>query len=396
VQIRALRQAAVLADTHLEDDRRAVRQLRRVLELDPLQLEAIEQLAGIYGRSGDREALDRHMEGAVERHREALIDRPFDSKLYWQLGRLFRWRRKLDAQYCSYVALSRLGPLGTSELEFLQRHRDRCSKGPMGALSPEQYESLVLAREARGPGRDLLHAIGAKLGKLVGAHPVSHGLNRSHRVSQTVCDLYVELAAGLGIRELEIEVWVSHAQPDAVVAEFFSGPALVVGERLADNLGHPASRFRLGRALCLLFEHHVVLQRWADVRVLLAALGEVAQHPLQVAVPDGKLVAERVEALGRVLTRKDRRHLAVLLPPLVDGADRSDSPGALSGLARALEHSACRAGLVLAGDPQVALDETEKLYGGPRSSHLADLLRYVVSGEYFAVRRALQLAPETG
>jgi len=394
-QIRALRQAATLADTHLDDERQAERLLQRVLALDPLQVEAIEYLAGIYGRSSDRSALARHMEAAVAQHRAALFRRPLESKLYWQLSRLFRWLRLFDAQYCSYVALSRLGPLGNIEQEFLQRHHAHSERLPTGQLTSAQYERLVLAPAGDSPLRDLLRAAGDRLARTVAAKPSQFGLSRGDRAPKAVRDLCVELAGLIGFPDMELEVWVSAGRPELVTAELFSGPALIMGEQFADNTGDPRARFHLGRALCLLHERRQVVERWGggNGRALAAALGKVVEPAidLPVAPGDRKLVSRQAQSLKRTLGRTDRRRLFDLLSPLLEREGELD----VDGFTAALDHTACRAGLVLACDPLVALRETEEISGGPQSSSMVDLLQYVVSTEYLTVRKKLGVAPVT-
>ena len=150
---------ARLAEDHLEDDVLAVQTLEEALVLDPLDIEVIEQLSAIFGRASNRNAVVQHLHAAVEHHRAALAGRPFDSKLYRQLGRIFQWQRQLDRLYCTCLAQSHIGTLDEVELRFFQEHHKRCKTLSTLPLSSSRYESLVLpappARRLQGhpPGR---------------------------------------------------------------------------------------------------------------------------------------------------------------------------------------------------------------------------------------------------
>jgi cellulose synthase operon protein C len=399
-RIELRKRIARLASDSLDDDERPLRALEEVLALDPLDIEAIERLAGIYGRSGNRSAVVQHLQASTEQHRAELARHPFDPRLYRQVGRIFQWQRQLDRLYCACLAQSALGSLDDVDQRFMVEHQRRCGPMPKGAVAKSRYDSAIVPEAARGPARDLLVAAGPVLQRLAAVDMESLGLDKSSKVKQgqplrTACD---ELAAVLG--GVTFDLYVSRTKPDLVAAEYLNGPALVLGSRLASgNVLTAAERFRIGRALFLLLENALVLRDRSvrEIRQLFLALGRAAtpicELPLRGTSDDSTALDDETKQVLKLLGRKDRKLLGSFLPgvaTLFEGLD-------LGEFARALSYGANRAGLLLAGDAKPALDEAMREMGGPAAlgPDLGDLLQYLVSEEYFSLRLELGLAPVT-
>jgi cellulose synthase operon protein C len=392
VQVR--KQVAQLSEDILEQDERAVRALEEVLVLDPLDIEAIERLAAIYGRASNRSAVNQHLQASIEHHRAELARRPFDPRLYKQMGRIFQWQRSFDRLYCACLAQLFLGPLDDAEQRFLWDHHRRCAIPPRGPLARARYELLVLPDGVRGPLRDLLVAVGLNLQRRAAVTPEALGLDRSSKLKpehplRALCD---EMAALLG--GVDYDLLVSRTKPDLVAAEILTRPSLIVGARVAGNIVTASERFRIGRALFLLAENALVLRDLSvrQIRHLFAALGRVAQPvcTLPLAVKEEALLEEECKLLARVLSRKDRKVLGNVLPPMVGFFETVD----LGEFARALSLGANRAGLMVAGDAKISLEEAGLSVGASEASpEMGDLLQYVVSEEYFTLRQELGLTP---
>jgi hypothetical protein len=245
----------------------------------------------------------------------------------------------------------------------------------------------------------LLAAAGPALQRLATTARTPVGTERRGRVKEGLplrqaCDELARLLGGV-----EFELFISRTKPDVVAAEHLGGPALVLGSRIAGNVLTAAERFCIGRALFLIRENALVLRDRSvrDLRRLFAALGRSASPPCELPIDapeDAEGSATLDELTGQMvkfLSRKDRKALGRFL---------SEQAGRFEGLdlgefARALSHGANRAGLVLAGDANAALEEALREAGGAASPapELADLLQYLVSKEYLALRVELGLAP---
>lgn len=385
---------ADLAVNALDDDDLAVRALEETLILDPLDIEAIERLAAIYGRASNRSAANQHLQAAVAHHRLELARRPFELRIFQQLGRIFQWQRQFDRLYCSCVVQARLGELEEVQQRFLWDHHQHCTPAPKGPLSRGRYETLLLPDAARGAVRDLLSAAGNGLQKRAAVTPGSLGLDKGCRVKKgdplrAICDEIAGLIGGV-----DFELWISRTQPDLIAAEMFAKPALLLGTRVAQNLITPAERFRIGKALFLISENALVLRDLSvrEIGQLFTALARAAQPscelPLTIKHPEQ--VEQEAKRVGKLLTRKDRKILGTLLPQIAEGFEAIN----LAEFARALGYGSNRLGLVAAGDPKVALEEMAQLAGDPPNGpEMGDLLQYMVSEEYFTLRMELAIAP---
>jgi tetratricopeptide (TPR) repeat protein len=396
-RVEVRKQMAHLAETALDNDELAVRALEEALVLDPLDIEAIERLAAVYGRASNRSAANQHLQAAVAHHRAELARRPFDLALYRQLGRIFQWQRLFDRLYCSAVVQFHLGELEEVQQRFLWTHHRRCSTVPKGPLSRSRYETLVLPEYAKGPVRDLLSSAGLGLQKRAAIDPSSLGVDKSSKVKSNdplrgVCDEVASLLGGV-----DFDLAVSRTQPDLITAEMLARPTLVLGERVARNMVTAVERFRIGRALFLITENALVLRDLSvrDINHLLAGLGKAAvptvELPLSVRQPEQ--VEKEHRTLTKLLARRDRKLLGQLLPNIAPQLETAN----LADFARSLGFGANRAGLVAAGDPKVALEEATQLTGSPDSGpEMADLLQYMLSEEYFTIRLELGIAPGSG
>jgi cellulose synthase operon protein C len=388
----ARRRVAQLATDQLDDEELAVQSLEEVLVIDPFDIESIGRLAAIYGRTGNRAAVEKHLRLAAERHRAELARRPFDERLYRQLARIFQWQHHYDRLYCAYVALGQLRVLTEVEQRFLREQHARCRPIPNGSLTRSLITSLVLPPGARTPIAEILAAASPALQRLAaverdGLASVSDPRVRSTLHLQSYCD---EIAALLG--GVEFDLLVSEKRHDLVRAEMLSRPTLVVGARIAQNFIGPAERFRIGRELFTIAENAIVLRGRTvkQVRVLLAAIGRVSipEYVLRIAVKEPEEIEEEVHRLGKLFTRKERRAIGAVLGRVAASLESID----LVEYTRAVGVAINRAGLVVAGDPIRCLAEAERLGGGrAQSVEMADLLQFVVSDAYSVLRDKLGL-----
>lgn len=391
----ALRKAvARLANDRLDETDRAIRALQEVLALDPLDLEATESLAGIYGRLGHRSAVNQHLQASVSHHRAELANRPFEASLYRQLGRIFRWQRLFDRLYCSYIALSQLDSLGETEHAFLLDHHQRCSVDAAAPLLPKRYERLVLPPEVSGPLRPFLRAAQPIMRRLVGQKPSDYGLSRGSKAGPKTT-AWASVAAVAEILGFEgYELWLGASDPELITGAYFTAPALVLGSAVTARIQAlaPSDRFRLGHALFLLSEGSLLLEERSvrELRALFGAFGLAAQPvvELPLSTEDREAAAQESTRLLRALGRKERRLLGELLQPLVGDFAAVD----VGAYARGLAHGAQRAGLLLAGNALAGLQQAAQL-GDSAGRGLADLLQYLVSEEYLTLRIELGLAP---
>ena len=188
---------------------------------------------------------------------------------------------------------------------------------------------------------------------------------------------------------------MSRSRPELIAAEMLARPVLILGEAVTQNLVTAAVRFRIGRALFLIAENALVLHDMSmrRIRVLLAALGEVASPPCPLAVAPGEVraVQDETARLVGLISEEERVKLGAVFPGLGGEVTSTD----LATFKRSLRLAANRAGIVAGGDPQTCLEQAAILTdeeGGQQE--MGDLLRFMVSKEYYKLRALLALRPE--
>ena len=389
-----------VAVEEMGDNSLALRSLDEALTLNPLDIEAIERVAAIHGSKGDRAAVSRHLGAAIDRHMEELTRDAFEVRLYRQLGRIFQWQREYDRFYCACVVRQYLEGLGKGVMEdaerrFLQSHHYRCAPIPTGPLAQNRYEKLILGPVADDPLRKVLVVARRGLQRRIANSPEALGLEPGSQLGPShalhvLCD---EIAALLG--RPEFELWVSRTRPDLIAAEMLGAPVMILGEAVTQNLVTAAVRFRIGRALFLIAENALVLHDMSmrRIRVMLAALGEVASLPCPLTMAPGEAPAVKQEAarLMELVSEEERVKLGAVLP----GLGGEVTPNQLAAFKREVRLAANRAGIVAGGDPQRCLEQAAILTeeeGG--QSEMGDLLRFMVSKKYYKLRALLALRPE--
>jgi len=396
-----LKEGARLLDEEVGDHDRAIALLEEALALSPVDIEAIEHLAAVYGSRGDKEAVDRHLAQAAARVRQGLRKDPLDGGTYRQLGRIYKWQRQFDAFFCSCVARSYLEEveqredlLEEAERSFLTLHQYRGAPTPLGKLQDHRVDGLLLPAGMNSPLRKLLQLGRGPLHRLIAMAPISLGLDVDSEVAEghPLHTLTREIAGQLG--GIDFELHITSSRDSLIAAEVLHRPALIISEDLARGLISAGERFRMGRALFLIREGALPLLDMTIKRTLsqLAALGRVAdpvcELPFQV---EEEALAREALRLNQVTEDEERQRLGEGLPPLARALEGVD----LEEYKDALMRGANRAGLAVAGDPLRALHEA-----GDSEEHpdgvgplTADLLAYLVDARFIALRRDLGLSP---
>ncbi|MCB9557635.1 MAG: tetratricopeptide repeat protein [Deltaproteobacteria bacterium] len=393
-RISARKQLADVASEQLEDDGRAAEALLEVLALDPLDIDATEKLAAIYGRSGNRSAAAQHLRAAVAHHRAALEQQPENAALYRQLARLFRWQRQYDRLYCACTVLAHAQAIDDIEAQFWREHHGRCGQLSGVVLERRRFERVLLPPEIDSPLRDLMRELAPLLAKASGATAERYGLrndgaslDRRHPFWRSLSDILAVFS------HPEIDVQLSETDPSLIVGEFLPGPTLIVGSRVIQGPLREIDRFRIGHALLSLVEHCSTLLAgdWRKTHLLLNTLGSLAQPPYagNLSLEEQQRISATQEEVSRRLSRRDRRGLSSVFERYSGGL----TPEMVHRFASATARAANRAGLICCGDPLTALEEVSARSGRSNSTPVTDLFTFIVSEEHFALRVELGLAP---
>jgi hypothetical protein len=193
-----------------------------------------------------------------------------------------------------------------------------------------------------------------------------------------------------------MELWMSRegtadTADESVTPIEGNAPTLFLGRGVL--AGNAAARFRVGRALSLLRDRAVAVERMTvvDVGTLFAAAAVVAGVFPTVPPASVTEIQERARVLGKAMSRKDRRALELEASRFgfepVDGVAFRES----------LLTTADRLGLLMAGDIGVAVHlagEFDPASQGPLTpaviadrTRVMTLIRFALSDDYLTSRR---------
>jgi len=382
------RRAAILHRDQLDDRAAAAVALRRAMEAAPTDVAAGDLLAALL-EDGARAGLSQQFEQSV---RVELGADPTDPAVLRKLRRAAVWRRDVVLERTVLALLSAIGEATPDETNTLGALPSPTSKRPSGAL-PDASLGRLRAEGDGGPVTQVLAMVGEALVESESLEPSKYGVGRGERVgakdTSAVRDELQLLARAFGLPPGDF--YVGGREPGLIVAIPREGdpPTWVVGS----GIGSPLSTSRrfvvgqLGMALRLgvapLLAHDVAT--WPRFVFGAAAASEA---PL-AAGSTIRGLDEVARALGKALPRRSRKAIPDLARAL-DG--RLDS---VDAVCRSLRRTLLRAGMLIAADPQPAL---EAVLGSAvsRASVQAnddarDLVLFWTSQDALAMRRELGL-----
>ena len=378
---------ATLCEERLDEPERAVKALAAALEEAPLDPQSVEKLSALYGRLGDRDSLQRHLSHSIQAFRAAALSQPFSTETVAALSRIYRWGKHYDGLLASFSVLAYLGAADTSIRNFLAEAMTRRPHPVDPVHLANVYEQKLLPPGARGASRDLLRLVApALLGvdarelvrrSLVAGEPV--------RPDTTLAMAIGDIARACGVPDLQI--WLAPADPRACIGYLTTPPSIVIGAEVAALPIAVKHRFRLARTMFLIRECQWGAAGLVGPTEMALALAAAIREGLD-ALPPGVTAAERepIEAearrLHKALPRREREQLRGVAKAFLDRAASYDARLHV----QAVHQAASRSALLVCGDAEAALGETAAEFG-PRGIEVVDLIRFILSEEYQALRK---------
>jgi tetratricopeptide (TPR) repeat protein len=385
--------AEVLRD-QLQDPTRAAEQLRAALAIDESCREARVALFALL-----REREESRAEAIREGRRLLRRDRASEEVL-GELVRLYDLAQEADHAHVFAAVLA--GIAGDEKLthdfphaaEVCARNRKKPSVAILGSLSAPDRAQLLAHPAGASLLRSLLMSIAGALPKVFVADLTDFGVSKSSRVRDTssLWDDVMRIADLVGTRAFHLYVAAhpsGRTSPQPLAAVVATSPAsIVLSPEASDLIDTPRVRFWLGGAI-----------EW--VRGGLAALCgrtaleiEILCEALAFGAGEGRgtLVAPRetLERTWRIVNKELPRAVRREVPALVTNWLAHRNECSFDAFRVALIAAADRVGLIVAGDPTVALQET--IHARNDDEAAADLVGYLASDEYFSLRRRLGIA----
>lgn len=382
------RRAAAVHRDKLDDRAGAAIALRRALEAVPTDVASGDLLAALLD-DGARAGLSKQFEESV---RLELAADPTDPVVLRKLGRAAVWRRDVPLERTVLALLAALGEATPAETNSLGALPSPSTKRPTGAL-PEASFARLRAEGDAGPVLQVLALVSEALIETDGLAPGKYGVGRGERVGpkdpSPIRDEVQVFARAFALPPGDF--YVGGRDPGLVgLIPRESDPASwVVGSGIGAPLS-PARRFRVGQlgmaqrlGVTALLAHEP--STWP--RMLFAA-AVASESPLAGGAGLAGL-EEAARTLGKGLSRRSRKAIPDLVRPL-DGRRES-----VEQVCRALRRTLLRAGLLLAAEPQPALEAVLGA-GVSRAAVRAndearDLVLFWTSTDALAMRRELGL-----
>ncbi|MCB9557534.1 MAG: protein kinase [Deltaproteobacteria bacterium] len=398
-QVRLWHELGRICEVELKDARGAIVAYEVAAKLDPASVERHETLAKLYASAGP----DAY-EKAILVNQRLLQNDPLRLDAYRELARIYRDKGETDRYWCVTAALNVVGAASQEEREFYEAHAGSDAPAPSQQLTTEIWKEMVAYSGQTADVLDVVFSAAAPVIVPLAARPKSAHEVRETRQLQPARDTrayaqdFTAVCRTLGVHcenlylrnEPNRRLGVAVARADSGVANI-----LMIDPWMLDESRTRSERvFAYARFLAMLRPEYMALLATGSENVLravvLAALKTV--EPSVRISGDTDEIEGLAEMFRRTLPPKSLEQISSRLNELRVAARN----GAVENWTRGAELAANRAALVLCGDLATAarLVADDRL-GEQRldsKARLAALLSYAVSESYFKVRERLGVA----
>ncbi|MBI2373654.1 MAG: tetratricopeptide repeat protein [Deltaproteobacteria bacterium] len=384
----------------LDDQKRAIEELGRALDVDPTNPDALTELARIHAKS------DATLPQALEIHRRLLAVDPFRVDSLHAMRQIFATRKEHDRAFVLSEVLVFLRAATQEEEVFFQEYKDRVPPVGSGELSREEHEQLVTHPDERGVVRYVLEMIAPEVGKVFTGNLGRFDVNardkqRSELAIRRRAD---EIAQALGAPPFDLYLTKKPGMDLGIFLECTDPPSLVVGENVPRRMREVESNFLLGRELERMKGAHYLTQSAsvAEIELMIFAALKLIRADYQTP-KEGPALDEMIRRLARALSRKARKNLDQL-------SNLNNVKVDLAKHFTAASMTANRAGLVVTNSIETCVraiakqNKIKAIFTNPGEAREAigqhpeirDILSYSVSDEYLRARARLGFAIELG
>ncbi|MCC6747696.1 MAG: tetratricopeptide repeat protein [Deltaproteobacteria bacterium] len=376
----------------------ALEQYRAVIAADGRNIEARLASARILAHEG-------RLPEAIAAHREVLALDPLNAESLRQLRTIWTRLGAHEQAHAAVTVLVCVGAATEPEERAYREHRARGVREPSGPVDDTLSEAKLVHPAESSAGRALLAVLGEVAHRLRPPPLEEWHIGRADRLPARSEDplkaLLREVGDRLGLAR-EVEVYVSPTRSRDMDLLLTDPPALVVGGGLMAALPSREVRFWMGVLLSYLRNRTWVaygLDGGAlDVLVKAACRSIDPTYPVDGA--EEADVAEWARVIQRSLSRRGRRALEEACQDLLVGRRPN-----MAEWARAMQYTAVRTGLRMVNDLEAALshlrrndprlpqgaDAERQVWALQRNPLALELVRYWMSDEYRALRRAAEV-----
>jgi len=389
--------------TRLKDGPAAVAAFEVAASLDPEGIDRRRALAELYRLSGGEsypKAVGEH-QAILSRAKSAAEMEP-DLRM---LVRLFVEMGTLDQAHGAAAALVLLGKADAEERALYEQYRPKGVVRAHARLTEEVWQKQIYHPEEDWALSQILATVSPAVATTRARLFKETGLKKKQRREvasdpSLSCKVFAYGGAVLGVQMPE--VYLAPEIPGEIdvvnvrVAPTTSSPTLtvlVLGKAVAEMRSDIELAFVAGRTLAALRPDHLL--RWPNFVPTLVELEVIVRAAIRMVNPEREVPAEQVAAVAQYTTFLERTltpQLAEQLTALVRRYLATTQSPDLGRWSRAACFSTIRAGLLLAGDLEVAARLGQAAYPAIEPEEIVrDLCSWSVSDGYFELRAQLGL-----
>ena len=379
----------------LRDTTSAIESFKMATRFKPDEAVERQILAELYEATGQTEA-------AVGEHALVLQKDPLRVDPYRSLYKLYVRMHEYDRAWCMCAALAFLHKTDDEEQRFFEDYRPKGMPQVKSRLDNEAWVRNVFHRDENlyiGKIFEMLTpaAIIAKTNQLRSQKqlPVLDKRFRQDPATSTVtfAKTFGWAAQVLGVAIPEL--YVRNDVPGALIAVAATPPASVAGQTVLTGFTPQELVFIVGKHLSGYRGEHYIKNLFPtlnELKVILFA-------GVKIVMPEFSVPGEMAQAVNATATELlkhvqpvQRESLKIVVQKWMEDGAKAD----LKRWMQATEITACRAGLLLCGDLEIAkkiIAAEQQLPGDlPPAEKMKELLVFSVSEQYFAVRKTLGIA----
>jgi tetratricopeptide (TPR) repeat protein len=359
--------------------------------------EAVERqiLAELY------EATDQ-IEAAIGEHSLVLQNEPLRVEPYRSLYKLYLRMHEYDRAWCMCAALAFLHKADEEEQRFFEDYRPRGMIQVKSRLDNEAWVRFLFHKDENlyiGKIFEMLTpaAIIAKTNQLKAQKqlPVLDRRFRQDPATSTVTFAKTFGWAGQVLGIATPELYVRNDVPGALLAVVSTPPASVAGQTVLTGFTPQELTFIVGKHLSNYRGEHYIKNLFPtlnELKVILFA-------GVKIVIPDFAVPGEMAQAVNATAAELvkhmqpvQRESLRLVVQKWIEDGAKAD----LRRWMQAIEITACRAGLLLCADLEIAkkiIAAEPQLPGDlPPVDKMKELLVFSVSEQYFSLRKTLGIA----
>jgi tetratricopeptide (TPR) repeat protein len=339
---------------------------------------------------------------AIEQQRVLLLQDPLAIDPYKALYRLYLHKQTYDEAWCLAAAMTFLRKADEEEKRFFEDYRPQGILPVKGRLTGELWNASVFHPDENQHISKIFEmlapaALQAKIAQLQsqGKLPVLDKRFKQDPATSTVtfAKTFGWAAQVLGIQAPDL--YVRNDVRGAIVAVPAVPPASVAGQTVLTGFQPQELTFMCGKHLShYRGEHYIrtLFPTQAELTIMLFAGVMIASPNTPMPQEMAPQIRATAQELAKYMQPVQLEGLRMMVKRFIDDGAKAN----IKRWNQAVELTACRTGLIVSGDLEVAkkiLSAEEQLPGDiSTADKMKELLLYFVSEEYTAVRKALGIA----